>query len=102
MLEEVEEIDDGLVDFGRQKMDQFKRICSSVLLSDGVGDYEAAIELQQAYRSLKGALKNPKTCHPYHSNAGYLKMTFAALRQQKFRGATRAETPPMPEAAKCE
>lgn len=81
MLEEVEEMEEGLVDFGRQKMDQFKRICSTVLLSNGVGDYDTPMELQQAYRTLKGSLKNPKTCHPYHSNAGYLKMTFAALRQ---------------------
>lgn len=27
-------------------------------------------------------------------------MTFAALRQQKFHGAVRAETPPLPPAAK--
>ena len=64
-------------------MDNFKRICSDVLLADSYGDYDQPMDLQQAYWSLKNVIKHPKTCHPFKANVGYMKMTFAAMRQQK-------------------
>ena len=83
-------MEDDIIDFGRQKMDNFKRICSNILLSNSYGDYDQPMELQQAYRSLKNVIKHPKTCHPFKANVGYMKMTFAAMRQQK---RVNAKTP---------
>ena len=62
--EEEEEEEDENFDFGKAKMDYFKKRAKEILVTDRDYEYEGApVSLNNAYRNLKQALKNPVIVH---------------------------------------
>ena len=74
--EEEEEED---FDFGRAKMDFFKKRAREILTSDADLEYEGIpMPLQGAYKNLKHAVKNPAVVYTkMDSKPNYMKMTFS-------------------------
>ena len=80
-------------DFGKLKMEKFKEYCRNILGSKVKAqthapeyaaltkEYESALDIVSAYKSLKQAVLKPATVHGAdvtQGNKGYLKMTIAA------------------------
>lgn len=68
------------VDFGKMKMDEFKRNAVEILLNDNDAEYESPLDLPYAYKSLKELIKNPVIVHSKRPHKGYMKQTFATSR----------------------
>ena len=78
----AEEEDDEF-DFGKAKMDFFKKRAREILMNDTLMEYEGnPMPLAGAYKNLKHAVKNPSTVYTkLESKPGYMKGTFAQGRQ---------------------
>lgn len=63
-------------------MDYFKKRAKEILTSENTVEYDHPLGLQNAYKSLKGALRNPIIVHATSSEhkPHHLKMTFAMCR----------------------
>lgn len=70
-------------DFGRAKMDFFKKRAREILTNESELEYEGVpMPLQGAYKNLKHAVKNPSVVYTKMENKpGYMKMTFSMGRQ---------------------
>jgi hypothetical protein len=68
------------IDFGKAKMDEFKKNAVDILLNENETDYETPLDLPGAYKVLKGLIKNPVIVHSKRPNKGYMKQTFATSR----------------------
>lgn len=68
------------IDFGKAKMDEFKRNAVDMLLNANETEYETPLDLPGAYKVLKGLIKNPVIVHSKRPNKGYMKQTFATSR----------------------
>lgn len=75
--------DDDEFDFGRAKMDFFKKRAREILMNDQELEYEGVpMPLGGAYKSLKHAVKNPSIGYAkVESKPHYMKMTFSMGRQ---------------------
>lgn len=80
MFEEVEEEEDENIDYGKAKMDEFKRQAMGLLLNENEAEYDTPLDLPGAYKVLKGLIKNPVIVHSKRPNKGYMKQTFATSR----------------------
>jgi len=80
MFEEVEEVEDENIDYGKAKMDEFKKQAMGLLLNQSETEYETPLDLPGAYKVLKGIIKNPVIVHSKRPNKGYMKQTFATSR----------------------
>ena len=61
--EEPEE-DDNNFDFGRAKMDYFKKRAKEILMDENQFEYDGApVPLPNAYKNLKNILRNPIVVH---------------------------------------
>jgi len=63
IFEEVEEEEDENIDFGKGKMDEFKKNAMELLLNENEADYDTPLDLPGAYKVLKGLIKNPIIVH---------------------------------------
>ena len=75
--------DDPNFDFGKAKMDYFKKRAKEILLSEAQYEYEGnPVQLPRAYKNLKSILRNPVVVHASTSDQRphYLKMTFSMCR----------------------
>lgn len=81
-LKHDEEEDDDF-DFGKAKMDFFKKRAREILMADNDLEYEGVpMPLGGAYKSLKHIVKNPNTVYTkLEKKPGYLKSTFCQGRQ---------------------
>lgn len=79
----MEEDDDDEFDFGRAKMDFFKKRAREILTADADLEYEGnPMPLGGAYKNLKHAIKNPSIVYTKLENKpNYMKMTFSMGRQ---------------------
>ena len=79
---DAEEEDDEF-DFGRAKMDFFKKRAREILMNENDMEYEGVpMPLGGAYKSLKHAVKNPSVVYTKLENKPhYMKMTFSMGRQ---------------------
>lgn len=68
------------IDFGKAKMDEFKKQAMDLLLNENETEYETPLDLPGAYKVLKGLIKNPVIVHSKRPNKGYMKQTFATSR----------------------
>ena len=68
------------IDFGKAKMDDFKKNAMELLLQESETVYENPVDLPVAYKMLKGLIKNPVIVHSKRPNKGYMKQTFATSR----------------------
>lgn len=68
------------IDFGKAKMDEFKKNAMELLLNNNETEYETPLDLPGAYKVLKGLIKNPVIVHSKRPNKGYMKQTFATSR----------------------
>lgn len=68
------------IDFGKAKMDEFKKTAMDLLLNENETEYETPLDLPGAYKVLKGLIKNPVIVHSKRPNKGYMKQTFATSR----------------------
>jgi len=75
--------DDEEFDFGRAKMDFFKKRAREILMNDTEMEYEGnPMPLNNAYKNLKHAVKNPSVVYSKLENKpNYMKMTFSMGRQ---------------------
>lgn len=77
---------DELFDYGKARMDYFKKKAREILLDDQEFDNEPqedfnTISLSNAYKNLKNAIKNPVVVYSYPENKpNYMKMTFSMSR----------------------
>ena len=74
--------DDEEFDFGRAKMDFFKKRAREILMNEQDLEYEGMpMPLGGAYKSLKHAVKNPSVVYSKLENKpNYMKMTFSMGR----------------------
>lgn len=79
----MEEDDEDEFDFGRAKMDFFKKRAREILTADADLEYEGnPMPLGGAYKNLKHAIKNPAIVYTKLENKpNYMKMTFSMGRQ---------------------
>jgi hypothetical protein len=79
----MEEEDEDEFDFGRAKMDFFKKRAREILTADAELEYEGnPMPLGGAYKNLKHAIKNPSIVYTKLENKpNYMKMTFSMGRQ---------------------
>lgn len=79
---DIEEEEDEDFDFGKAKMDFFKKRAREILMSDSEMEYVGnPMPLNGAYKNLKHAIKNPaSTMTKLDEKPGYMKMTFAMGR----------------------
>ena len=84
----AEDEDDDEFDFGKAKMDFFKKRAREILQNDNEMEYEGnPMPLAGAYKNLKHAVKNPSTVYTkLESKPGYMKMTFSQGRQAPAAG----------------
>jgi hypothetical protein len=68
------------IDYGKAKMDEFKKNAMNLLLNDNETEYDTPLDLPGAYKVLKGLIKNPVIVHSKRPNKGYMKQTFATQR----------------------
>lgn len=68
------------LDYGKARMDDFKRKAMDLLLNENETEYETPLDLPGAYKVLKGLIKNPVIVHSKRPNKGYMKQTFATSR----------------------
>lgn len=68
------------IDYGKAKMDEFKKNAMHLLLNDNETEYDTPLDLPGAYKVLKGLIKNPVIVHSKRPNKGYMKQTFATSR----------------------
>lgn len=68
------------IDFGKAKMDEFKKQANQLLLNENEAEYETPLDLPGAYKVLKSLIKNPVIVHSKRPNKGYMKQTFATSR----------------------
>lgn len=87
MGDDEDDMDDGLFDFGKAKMDYFKKRAKEILTSDNKSettDFDPlpTFNLGNAYKNLKMALRNPVVVHSGSSETKphYMKMTFSMCR----------------------
>ena len=91
-----EDEDDDEFDFGRAKMDFFKKRAREILTADAELEYEGnPMPLNGAYKNLKLSIKNPAIVYTKLENKpNYMKMTFSMGRQApvggKFMELTKA------------
>jgi len=80
--------DDEEFDFGKAKMDFFKKRARDILLNEAELEYDGnPMPLAGAYKNLKHAIKNPATTFTKLENKpGYMKMTFSQGRQAPAAG----------------
>ena len=80
---EEEDEDDEEFDFGRAKMDFFKKRAREILTQEQDMEYEGVpMPLNGAYKNLKHAIKNPSVVYSKLENKPhYMKMTFSMGRQ---------------------
>lgn len=84
----MEDEDDDEFDFGKAKMDFFKKRAREILMNDNDIEYEGnPMPLAGAYKNLKHSVKNPSTVYTkLESKPGYMKMTFSMGRQAPAAG----------------
>ena len=77
------EEEDDEFDFGRAKMDFFKKRAREILMNEADMEYEGnPMPLGGAYKNLKHAVKNPSVVYTKMENKpNYMKMTFSQGRQ---------------------
>lgn len=77
------EEEDDEFDFGRAKMDFFKKRAREILMDEADLEYEGnPMPLGGAYKNLKHAVKNPSVIYTKMENKpNYMKMTFSQGRQ---------------------
>ena len=83
-LEQVQDEEDDEFDFGKAKMDFFKKRARDILMDDADLEYEGnPMPLSGAYKNLKHAIKNPSvgTEGVAENKPNYMKMTFSMGRQ---------------------
>ena len=82
-MAQMEEDDEDEFDFGRAKMDFFKKRAREILTADADLEYEGnPMPLGGAYKNLKHAIKNPSIVYTKLENKpNYMKMTFSMGRQ---------------------
>lgn len=70
-------------DFGKAKMDFFKKRAREILMNESEMEYEGnPMPLSNAYKSLKHSVKNPSTVYTkLETKPHYMKMTFSMGRQ---------------------
>ena len=78
----MDEEDDDNFDFGRAKMDFFKKRAREILTNECELEYEGIpMPIQGAYKNLKHAVKNPSVVYTrLESKPNYMKMTFSQGR----------------------
>ena len=81
--QQAEPEDDEEFDFGRAKMDFFKKRARDILMNEQEMEYEGTpMPLGGAYKNLKHAVKNPSVVYTKMENKPhYMKMTFSMGRQ---------------------
>ena len=85
--EATAEEDEDEFDFGKAKMDFFKKRARDILMAYSEIMYEGVpMPLASAYKNLKHAIKNPTTITNKEQKPGYLKMTFAVSRHAPAAG----------------
>ena len=81
-MQQTENEDDEEFDFGRAKMDFFKKRAREILMNEQEMEYEGApMPLSGAYKNLKHTIKNPSFVYTKIENRPhYMKMTFSMGR----------------------
>ena len=84
----MEEEEDEDFDFGKAKMDFFKKRAREILMNESELEYVGnPMPLSGAYKNLKHAIKNPTTVYSkLDSNPNYMKITFAIGRHAPAAG----------------
>jgi hypothetical protein len=67
-------------DFGKAKLDFFKRQAKDALVIEEDIEYDVPLDLNNAYKQLKNAIKNAPIVHSKRPDFNYQRSTFAVER----------------------